>query len=167
MVYPVATLPVSEVLSLFYVHLMMLGFATAVFVVSGLLGGFGLSIYFVQIVYYVFCTLAFAVVAATLLSALSAISRDIEHMVKSTITMLFWLTPILWPMDRIEAPLRHIIMLNPVCYLVTGYRNAFLSTHWFFEQWQYTAYFWGFMLVFTLISSYWFARLQREFADVL
>lgn len=163
MVYPVATLPVSEVLSLFFVHLMMLALATAVFVFSG----FGLTIYFVQILYYVFCALAFAIVTATLLSALTAVSRDIEHMVKSTITMLFWLSPILWSLDRIGTPLRHIIMLNPIAYIALGYRNAFVTERWFFAQWEYMTYFWCFMLVLTLFSSFMFSTLQKEFADVL
>ena len=96
MVYPVATLPVSEVLSLFFVHLMLMCIIVALFVVSG----FGLSVYFLQLPYYLLCSLAFAVVLSMLLSALTAISRDVLQAVKSVITLLFWLTPILWSADN-------------------------------------------------------------------
>ncbi len=163
MVYPVATIPISEVLSLFYVHLMMMGIVTAIFLFSG----FGLTVYFIQIVYYVAATLAFCFVCATLLSALTAVSRDIGHMVKSTIQVLFWLTPILWSAERLNGTLKLVIMANPISYLVQGYRNCFVYEQWFFEQWRYTLYFWVFMLVLTLLTSFLYTRLQREFADVL
>jgi len=163
MVYPVATIPVSEVLSLFYVHLLMMGFVTTIFIVSG----YGLTIYFTQIIYYLFCTLSFAIVVATLLSALTAVSRDIEHMVRSTIQVMFWLTPIIWNVDRLEGMIKTIILLNPITYLVQGYRNAYVLERWFFVQWEYTTYFWVFMIALTLLTSFLFSRLQREFADVL
>lgn len=162
-VYPVPTIPVSEVLSLFYPHVMMLGITTAIFLFSG----WGVSIYYIQIVYYLFATLAFCIVVATLLSALTAVSRDIGHMVKSTIQMFFWLTPILWSADRLHGTLQLIIKTNPIAYIVQGYRNCFINETWFFEQWEYTLYFWAFMLVLTLLTSFLYARLQREFADVL
>ena len=163
MVYPVATIPVSEVLSLFYVHMMMLGIMIAIFLFSG----FGLTVYFVQIVYWVATCLLFAIVVATLLSALTAVSRDIGHMVKSTIQALFWLSPILWSADRLDGTLRLIIMANPIAYLVQGYRNCFVYETWFFEQWRYMAYFWLLMLGLILFTSFLFTKLQNEFADVL
>jgi ABC-type polysaccharide/polyol phosphate export permease len=163
MVYPVATIPVSEVLSLFYVHLMMMGIVISIF----LLSGYGLTVYFVQIFDYLFCTLAFAVVVATLLSALTAVSRDIEHMVRSTIQVLFWLSPIIWSVDKLSGVLKLAILANPIAYLVQGYRDSFVFNRWFFVQWQYTTYFWVFLIALTLLSSFLFSKLQREFADVL
>jgi len=163
MVYPVATIPISEVLSLFYVHLMMMGIVTAIFLFSG----FGLTVHFVQIVYYIATCLIFCFVVATLLSALTAVSRDIGHMVKSTIQVLFWLSPILWSADKLHGTLRRIIMANPIAYLVQGYRNCYVYERWFFEQWRYSLYFWVLMLVLTLFTSFLYTKLQREFADVL
>ena len=163
MVYPVATLPVSEVLSLFFVHLMMMCFSTAVFVVSG----FGLSIYFLQLPYYLLCCLAFTLVTSTLLSALTAISQDVLQAVKSLITLLFWLTPVLWSADNLASPVKQIVLADPICYITAGYRNTFVYQRWFFQDWQYTIYFWAAMVGLTLLASYLFAKLEPEFADVL
>ena len=163
MVYPVPTIPVFTVLSFFYVHLMMLGILTAIFVLSG----YGLSIYFVQIVYYLLCTFVFAVVVAMMLSVLTAVSHDVGHMVKSVMTVLFWLTPIIWPIAGISGATRIIIMLNPICYLVQGYRNAFALHEWFFVEWQYGVYFWVLMTGLTLVTAYLYARLHKDFADIL
>jgi ABC-type polysaccharide/polyol phosphate export permease len=163
MVYPVATLPISEVLSLFFVHLMMMCLSTAVFVVSG----FGLSIYFLQLPYYLLCCLAFTGVMAMLLSALTAVSQDVLQAVKSFITLLFWLTPVLWSADNLGAPIKQIILSNPIVYIITGYRNSFVTQRWFFQDWQYTIYFWTAMVGLTLLASYLFTKLEPEFADVL
>ena len=164
MAYPVATLPVSEVLSLFFVHLMMMCLVCAVFVVSG----FGLNIYFVQIPYYILCCIAFSVSLAMLLSALTAMSQDIKQAVKSVLTLLFWLTPVLWSADSVSSPfLKGVILGNPISYIITGYRNTFVSQRWFFQDWQYMIYFWAVLVVVTLLASYVFTKLEPEFADVL
>ncbi len=163
MVYPVATIPVSTVLSIFYVHLLMMMIVTAIFVLSG----FGITVYFVQLPYYMAACLIFTVVVATLLSALTAISRDFNHLIKATIQALFWLSPVLWSGDNLHGLLRAVIMANPIAYIIQGYRNCFVNEVWFFDQWQYGLYFWGFMVALTLFTSFLYARLQSEFADVL
>jgi len=163
MVYPVATLPISEVLSLFFVHLMMMCLSTAVFIVSG----FGLSIYFLQLPYYLLCCLAFTAVLSILLSALTAVSPDVLQAVKSLITLFFWLTPVLWSADNLGSPLKQLILANPIVYIISGYRNTFVNERWFFQDWQYTIYFWALMVVLTLLASYVYTKLEPEFADVL
>ncbi len=163
LVYPVATIPTFSALSLFYAHMMILGVVIAVFILSGQ----GLGIYILQLPYYMLCTLLFAVVAATLFSALTAVSKDAGHLIGSLMTLLFWLTPIIWPLERLGGTVKYIIMLNPVTYLIQGYRNAFVLERWFFVQWEYTLYFWVFMGVAALFASFLFAKLKDDFADIL
>ncbi|NTU71143.1 MAG: ABC transporter permease [Coriobacteriia bacterium] len=163
MVYPVATLPVSEVLSLYMVHLMMMCVTVAIFVISG----YGLSIYFIQLPYYLLCTAAFTVVVATLLSALTAVSQDVRQAVKSLMTLLFWMSPVLWSADKLSSPLKQIVLANPIAYLTGGYRNAFVYHRWFFQDWEYMLYFWGMLAILALLASYVFTKLEGEFADVL
>ncbi|MDP2401632.1 MAG: ABC transporter permease, partial [Actinomycetota bacterium] len=163
MVFPVATIPTFTVLSLLVVHLMVLTVVVVIFLASG----YGLSVYALQTAYYLLCAVSFSIVAATLLSTLTAVSRDVGHMIKSVMTVLFWLTPIIWPLDRLEGPVRYVIMLNPITYIVQGYRNSFVLDRWFYQQWEYGLYFWGVMLVLTLLTSYLFAKLKGEFADIL
>ncbi len=164
MVYPVATLPVSEVLSLYFVHLVMMSLTVAVFVVSG----YGLNIYFLQLPYYLLCGLVFTTVMAVLLSALTAMSQDVKEAVRSTMTLLFWLSPVLWSADKITSPvIRTIVLMNPIAYITAGYRNTFVNQRWFFEDLQYSIYFWALMTVMALLASYVFTKLEPEFADVL
>jgi len=163
MVYPVATLPVSEVLSLYFIHLVLMCITTALFVVSG----FGLNVYFLQMPYYLLCTISLAVVISMLLSALTAISRDVLQAVKSVTMLMFWFSPILWSADNLGAPLKQIVMANPITYVITGYRNAFVYERWFYQDWQYMLYFWGVVAILALLASFVFTKLEPEFADVL
>lgn len=163
MVYPVSTIPVFTVLSLYFVHLMLVGVLVAIFILSG----YGLSLYFLEWFYYTACALVFSLVVSLFLSTLTAVSRDVGHMVKSVMTVLFWLTPIIWSVDSLTGIVKTIVMLNPVCYLVQGYRNAFVLERWFFVEWQYTLYFWALMAAMTLLTSFLFAKLNKEFADIL
>ncbi len=163
MVYPVATLPISEVLSLYFIHLMLMCITVALFLVSG----FGLSVYFLQIPYYLLCALAFAAVISMLLSALTAISRDVLQAVKSVTTLMFWLTPILWSADNLPSPAKQVVLANPITYIVSGYRNVFVYERWFYQDWQYMLYFWGVVAILALLASFIFTKLEPEFADVL
>ena len=162
-VYPVSTIPVFSVLALFFIHLLLLLLIIGIFVASG----WGLHVYFLQLPYYIACALAFGLVAATLISTLGAVSKDAAHLVRAIMTLLFWLTPIIWPLESLEGTLKQVIMLNPITYIIQGYRNSFVLEEWFFDQWEYTLYFWGFMVVFTLFTSFLFGKLKSEFADIL
>ena len=136
---------------------------TVIFVISGQ----GLSIHILQLPYYMLCALVFSrgrgdvLLYAHRAQQGCGTSHRVDH------DVLFWLTPIIWPLEQLEGTLKHIIMLNPITYLVQGYRNAFVFDHWFFEQWEYTLYFWAFMIVFALLTAYLFAKLKDDFADIL
>ncbi|MGC3993695.1 MAG: ABC transporter permease [Propionicimonas sp.] len=163
MSYPVATLPVSEVLSHFLVHLVMICLNIILLLVSG----YGLTFTAFQLPYYMLCGLVLSLVVSTLFSAVIAISADIGHLIKSGLQLLFWVTPVLWSATKIGLPFRYIILANPLAYVIQGYRDSLVLHNWVTSSLPYTAYFWGLMAVLTLLSSFVFTRLAPEFADVL
>jgi teichoic acid transport system permease protein len=63
--------------------------------------------------------------------------------------------------------LKKILMLNPMYYIVSGYRDAFVMKRWFFEQPGWTLYFWVFTLLMFMFGNGVFKRLRVHFADVL
>jgi ABC-type polysaccharide/polyol phosphate export permease len=163
MVFPVATIPVFTVVSLFIAHLMLLVPSALILAFAGP----GVSVHTVQIVYYLAATLLFASVAATLISTLSAISPDVGHMVRSVTRVMFWVTPIIWPLSSVHGLLRWVILANPLTYLIEGYRHTFLAHDWIFGSLRYSVYFWALTGLLMLLSGYLFARLKPDFADVL
>lgn len=163
MVFPVETIPVFTVLSLFLVHLALMAGVVCIYFVLG----YAQDFFVLQLLYYLFASFAFGCVAATFVSALTTISKDVVYLMKSIVQMLFWLSPNLWPLSNLHGTLRTAVMLNPVAYLVEGYRGALVYDSSFGDHWLYHLYFWGFMAVFSLITAQIWTRLRPEFPDVL
>jgi len=69
-----------------------------------------------------------SVCGLTLLSsALDVYLRDTRYVVDSIITMLFWLTPIFYPIDLIPTRYRSFYELNPLASIVISLRNILLD----------------------------------------
>lgn len=71
--------------------------------------------------------LALTIGAGLALAMVNAYFRDIQYMVGVLITLLFWMTPIIYPADMIPERYRIIFLLNPLASLITAWRELFLS----------------------------------------
>ena len=60
-----------------------------------------------------------------------------------------------------------ILKLNPMYYVVNGYRNALINKHWFWETPLQMIYFWVVTLLILGLGLLVFRRLRKHFADVL
>ena len=83
--------------------------------------------------------------------------------------VLMWSTPIMWNIDAMNPSpvLGFILKLNPMFYIVQGYRDAMINGVWFFEKPYLTIYFWVLTLALFLLGTTVFKRLRVHFADVL
>ena len=59
------------------------------------------------------------------------------------------------------------LRLNPMYYVVTGYRDAYMNGEWFWEKSAETAYFWLVVIALFGIGFGTFKKLKVHFADVL
>lgn len=162
-VFPVGTIPLVPVIAEFLVHVVLMVLVFAIFALFGYLP----DMYALQLPYYLLCAFLLTAVIATLVSALSAIARDVSYLMPSVNQALFWLSPILWPVANVHGWMEKIVKLNPVAYIVEGYRNAFIYHHWFWHDWRWMLYFWGVLLLLALVTAYIWSRLKNDFADVL
>ena len=78
-----------------------------------------------------------------------------------------WASPILWNIDAAPKEWVMILKLNPLVYIVNGYRSAIYERSWFFEDFFSTMYFWIVTVVLFGIGVAVFKRLKVHFADVL
>lgn len=163
MVFPVDTIPIFSEISYFVPHLVMVGITMLIF----LLGGYGLSIHIVQLLYYVPLFFIACCIVCMLISTLGAVSRDFEQMVKALLNVILWITPILWQDNKLGDTLQKILRLNPLYYFIIGYRDSFLGEAWFFEHPVYTCYTLAFLIILALVTAALQKKLSPEFADVL
>ena len=165
-VFPLATIPVFNVMSYFVTHM----FLIAIGVVIHYVNGYSLDLHFLQIFWYVPLFFLFSCVVTTFVSTLAVISRDFEQFVKAIMNIFFWLTPILWQTTKIEEQSKIVVLifkLNPFYYFVSGYRSMFLGEGWFWDRPYYLLFIVVFTLVAALITNSLFKKLSPEFADVL
>ena len=164
MTFPVSTIPTFVSISNLIVNVILL---FIVIIIFGLFG-YAPDIYILQLPFYVLLSFIFFTLWALFASFIGAISKDFVNLVKSFITAIFWLSGILWNADTIAIPwLKKILYLNPVTFLVSGFRDCFINKIWFWEQP-------GKLLIFIvitlllLIAGIWsYKKLRKDIADVL
>ena len=120
-----------------------------------------------QVLYYSVCTFVLAVGFAYADAAIIVFFRDLGHMINIALQVGTWVTPILWNLSRFPAKYQLIFKINPMNYVVQGYREALLYKKFFWEEPVYTLYFWGVTLLLLLIGRGIFKKLKPHFADVL
>lgn len=162
-VFRVSILPIIKIVSSIFVHLFFILLLFLIF----LMYGYKFSIYHLQILYYLFATVFFVLSISWITSSLNVFLKDVGQIVGMIINFLFWLTPIFWNMNIVSEQYRIYFKINPVYYLVEGYRNTFIYHRWFWEDLGLTFYFWGISFFFLLIGIKLFKRLRPHFADVL
>ena len=89
----------------------------------------------------------------------------------STLRMGLYLSGVLWPITILED-FPHIVTvilkLNPLSYLIEGYRAALFGSEWYLiSHWQYSLYFWAIVIVLFLFGSMLHVKFRRHFIDYL
>jgi ABC-type polysaccharide/polyol phosphate export permease len=125
------------------------------------------SLYALQFLYYLFCLCVLTLGIGWTISALNVFLRDISQVVGVIIQVGFWATPIFWDIQMMSPKVQIILKLNPMFYIVQGYRDSFIYQIGFWEHPCLTIYFWIVTLFILVVGALVFQRLKPQFADVL
>ena len=164
-VFKIEILPVVRVIAAVYTHI----FFTAFMILMYILYGWNINWYVLQLLYYSFAVLVLTIALSYFFSAISVFFRDMIQLVNILLQLGIWATPIMWNIDTLDAnsTIVKILRLNPMFYIVQGYRDSMITSTGFWKHPGQTAYFWVFTLVAFLIGKYMFNKLRPHFADVL
>lgn len=162
-VFRVELLPMVKIAAALLVHAFFVGVLLMMF-----LGyGYALSWHSLQIIYYLFAMCCLVTGVSWLTSALMVFLRDIGQLVAMLLQFAFWGTPIFWSLKTIPEQYHFILKLNPVYYVVEGYRDALIYHVWFWQHSGLTLYFWSVTAGLLFAGALVFRRLRPHFADVL
>ncbi len=162
-VFRVSSLPIIRILSALFIHLFFIVVIFIMFIVYG----YKPSIYNIQVVYYLFATIALLLGLSWITSALVVFLRDLGQIIAIIIQFGFWLTPIFWSFKIMPEKYHFLFKLNPVYYLVEGYRDSFINHIWFWQHYNLTISYWVITLILFFAGILLFKRLRPHFADVL
>ena len=162
-VFRVSLLPIIPLFSALIVHLFFIFFMFGMF----LYYGYTPDIYALQLFYYLFALSILVLGLSWITSSVVVFFRDMGQLVSMLIQFGFWLTPIFWSMKMIPEKYHWIIELNPMVYIIEGYRNSMIYHKWFWEDMSMTLYYWSITLALFILGGLTFKKLRPHFADVL
>ena len=117
--FPRVILPISGVTSC----LVNFGISCVIVILFALFGGVGLSIYIILLPLVALIQYIFTLGIAFILSALEIYVRDVEHIIAFFISMLFYVTPILYTPSYVPEKFSWILELNPLAYIIEAYHS--------------------------------------------
>jgi teichoic acid transport system permease protein len=169
--FPVALIPVFHMLSLMFLHLLLMAVLFVMYVLCG--GTF--DVYFLQLPFIMVLMYVFSVGYSLMTSPLSAISKDVSNLIATLSTILFWLSGVIFDVNAIPYHAVQVALkFNPVTFIVQSYRNVFANgsvvsgvSGWI---WQSPAFFWcgvGTIVATVFLGLFVFSRLRKEIPDVL
>ena len=163
-VFDIDILPMVKTISSIFVHI----FFTAIVVLLSWAYGYRPDIYTLQLIYYIGCMYVMVLGLSYLTSAVVCFFKDLTQIINIFMQVGVWLTPIMWDINAMLPPKWvKIFKLNPIYYIVDGFRDAILYKRWFFHKIAWTSYFWIFTLIVFWLGRRVFTKLKIHFADVL
>lgn len=165
-VFKISILPIIKIISAIFVH----GFFVLFTIILFACYGFYPDLYTLQVFYYSLCMVIFTLGLSYITCSIIVFFRDLGQIISICLQVGIWATPILWNLTTLTAShpkLKFLFKLNPMNYIVEGYRNALIDKIWFWETFYSTAYFWILTLCMFAFGAIIFKRLKVHFADVL
>jgi ABC-type polysaccharide/polyol phosphate export permease len=161
--FRIAILPMVKISSEVLIHLIILGIVMVILLLSKV----PLTIGWLQVFYYFFASIVLLIGISWFTASLSLFVPDIKYIITIFMRVLFFFTPIFWSSDKVTGKFKILLELNPLYYLVTGYRDSLLFNIPFWEKPEQTLIYWGVTFIFLILGIFTFKRLRPHFADVI
>ena len=162
-VFKIDILPIVKLISAMFVHL----FFVALIIVLHACYGYYPDLYTIQILYYIICMFIFLMALIYLTSSIVVFFKDLNQIITIILQVGIWATPIMWDASRISPKLDTVMKINPVYYVVNGFRDSLLDKVWFWDRPAWTVCFWTVVIILYIVGRKVFKKLQIHFADVL
>jgi lipopolysaccharide transport system permease protein len=98
------------------------------------------------------------------IAIINAFFRDLEYIAGVCINMLFWVTPIIYPLSAIPERFRIILSLNPMMYVIQSWRDLIMTNT---INWQHLGI--SFVSAFVFLAAGWwiFNKLSVKLDEVV
>ena len=168
MKFPVSILPSINIYSNFVSYRVTMGILLAAIFIAKI----PITIYWFQYIYYFICMIAFLYAFGILNATITILVRDYHIMLQSIMRLLFYLSGTIWDFSTMAQFkslqwLIKILELNPLYYIINGFRDSFLSRTWFWEKGTQTLFFWLLIGVVLTIGSHLHMKFRARFVDFI
>jgi ABC-type polysaccharide/polyol phosphate transport system ATPase subunit/ABC-type polysaccharide/polyol phosphate export permease len=122
--FPPAALPISSVLTSSFIYALSMVVVLGFILASGIVP----SLDWLQMVPLFLLLLAFTAGACMLLSLLYVPVRDVNQVWQVGMRLLFFATPVFYPIDLASEGIQRILMLNPLSVVIVQARHALIDS---------------------------------------
>lgn len=161
--FPMAALPAKSVAIDLIEHLWTMAILVPVIWIMGVAPSW--SMFFVA--YYLLAAICFLIAFSVLVSAINAVFRDFAQFLSPLLRLLMYVSSVVWSIDSLSPELQGILRLNPLTYIIEGYRGSLLFGSNPLDILGRGVYFWIFTLVLYAIGCAVHCRLRDHFIDVI
>ena len=162
-VFKISILPIIKIIAATFIH----GFFVLVLLIIAWFYGFTPSLYTLQIFYYSFCMFVLVLAVSYTTCSVVIYFRDLQQIVNIALQIGMWATPVLWNLGSFSKKAQMLVKINPLVYIVEGYRSAIYEKQWFWEDFYSTMYFWIITIGLFCIGALVYKRLKVHFADIM
>ena len=162
-VFKISILPIIKTIAATFIHV----FFVLILLIVAAVYGYYPTVYTLQLVYYSACLFLFVLALSYTTCSVVVLFKDLTQIINIILQVGIWASPIMWNIEGLSDGWRKVIQLNPLVYIVNGYRDAIYGEKWFFEDMISTVYFYVVTAVLFGIGAVIFKRLKVHFADVL
>ena len=166
MKFPISILPATVVFKELFNHFCLM----VILIIALLIGGYYPSLHWLQLLYYLICSVLFSISLSLTTSVLNMIARDTRKLILALMRLLLYLTPILWDiksLSHLPVWVTYIMKANPIYYLVQGYRDCFFYHKGIFFYNHSMIAFWVITLVLFVFGSYMMYKFKRKIIDLI
>jgi lipopolysaccharide transport system permease protein len=109
--------------------------------------------------------LLFSLGVSWFLASLGVFLRDLDHFLRILLQILFFLTPIIYPLSALPENLQLVLRLNPLTHIVIPFQDTVLLAE--APGWSQLALLMAGSVLVCLLGFAWFMRSKKTFADVV
>lgn len=161
--FNISILPAVKVVSGFFIHTF---FIVVIFVLYLILG-LPIQLQIIQLIYYYIATFIFTLAVTRIICTIQPFFKDMMIAIEIILMVGIWACPVLWNLEMIPEEYWLIFKMNPVYYLVSGYRDSFMGGCWLWEHPVQAAGFWGVTILLDVLGRKFFKRMSPHFADMI
>lgn len=161
--FPLSIIPMKSVIGAWVEHFYSLLVIFAVLLV----GQVQLTWFCLEVVYYYIAGFCFLTAFSLFTSSITVVFKDFQRFLQPIIRLLFYVSNVVWSPSQASEKWANILKLNPLSYLIDGYRNCLIYGNGISVNASQAIYFWVFTLVLFVLGAMLHVKLRDGFIDMI
>lgn len=162
--FPISVLPSVNIAGNLTSFFAMFGVSTVVALTQGV----PITFKWIQVIYFFICMIAFLFSLGIFSATMTVLIRDYHMILQSICRVLLYVSGVIWNIKDVNFPssVKAILELNPIFYIIDGFRSALLNGSWFWVDYKHTVFFWAVTFFIFFLGAHLHVKFRARFVDL-